>query len=207
MLIGVVLAGLVSGLDGMPDPYLGASFQLHPNKYSMIVDDNGDPEEVVTKRRRKLLQLGVPIEINKFSWGDAESLSLVATPEILFSHEFFAMNASVGIEQDLPFTNYRAFPSALFWGIGGGAHYAFVIDRKDYLNGNGRALSLVDRTSLAALAKFYFGPRFMINRSMDLKLRLSWDWMFGMIGEYSTRTNLSSAVGSVFGFQVQIDFR
>ncbi len=197
--MGLALWGLVNVSNAVPDPYMGASFQFHPNKFQ------GADE--VTKRRRKMLQMGLPVTIKNFSWQDAEYLSLLVTPEILFTHEFFALNASLGLEQDIPFTNYRAFPKAIFWGAGAGAHYAFVIDRKDYLNSNGRPLNLMERTSFAALTKFYFGPRFRINEAVHLKLRFSWDWMFGMVGEYSTRTNLSSAVGSVLGFQVQLDFR
>jgi len=186
-----------------PDPYFGMSFRTYAEKHIMGFDSDDEP--LVIHRRRKFFQLGLPVEVRKFSWGDARDLRLVAIPEFLFSSDIFIFNIGAGIEQDIPFRSYRSSPAGLFWGIIGGVHYGFIMNAKD-LRTFTRALNVIDRTSLAALLKIYFGPRFDLNDQLSLKLRFGTDFMIGKIGQFQTRTSFSEILGSVLGFQLQLDF-
>lgn len=198
---------LTSASSSWPDPYIGMSFRTFPEKHLMGVDATTG-NDIIRTRRRKFLQVGLPFEIKKFSWGDAGNMKMILLPESLFSLDVVILNATVGIEQDIRFSSYRSVPSGLFWGIAGGLHYGFIVAKKDLINqDSGKPLSFVDRTSLATVLKFYFGPTFDLNKEMALKLRMGTDLMFGKIGPFQTRTSVSEALGSVLGLQLQLDFR
>jgi len=199
---------LISANDSRwPDPYMGFSFRTFAQKYA-----EGDPAApTVIQRHQKYFQLGLPFYLRDLKWGSAERLKLVAVPELLFSDVVFMFNGGLGIEQDMPFGGYWSYPKSFFWGIATGVHLGFLLDKKDYRRSDGgiteKRLGYSDQVSYAAFLKAYFGPTFPINQSADLKFRIGTDLYFGKLGWFMLRTSISDMLGSLIGFQIQLDFK
>lgn len=201
-----------------PEPYFGFAIQSFSEKSFMGYDTTTTPfSELNERRRKKYFQLGLPFQITTFNWGDARRIRVLAIPELLFNDNSVLANFGAGIEQDIPFNDYRSVPSALFWGLAAGLHYGFILDAKDYALAENKdettgsytmkKLTVLDRSSIAGLFRFYFGPKFFINNSMDLKLRIGIDLLVGKVGPFQSRTSFSSIMGSLSGAQLQLAFK
>lgn len=189
----------------MPDPYIGWQFQTFPSKFNLEVQTDGTRR--VVHRRRKYIEIGLPFEVTHITFADVKALPILFTPEFKIGNEVIISNLMLGFEQDLPFRGYRSFPSGIFYGLSGGFHYGFIHSAGDLQNSSGRNLDSTQRTSLATVFKFYFGPRFASNSLFDLKLRFEMDWMYGKLSYYQTRTSFSDNLGSTVGVSLQLDFK